>query len=43
VKVFKPSFVMKSHVDNDETGDVSSQAVEADSFVHEHEAAKGTS
>ncbi len=42
VKVFKPSFVMKSHVDDDETGDVSSRAVEEDSYVHEHETAKGT-
>ena len=41
VKVFKPSFVMKSHQDNIETGDASSQAVEEDSFVHEHEPAKG--
>lgn len=42
VKVFKPSFVMKSHVDNIATGDASSQAVDADSYVHEHETAKGT-
>ena len=42
VKVFKPSFVMKSHVDDDETGDLSSQAVDDNSYVHEHEPAKGT-
>jgi predicted RND superfamily exporter protein len=42
VKVFKPSFVMKSHVDDDETGDISSQAVDENSYVHEHEPAKGT-
>lgn len=30
VKVFKPSFVMKSHVDDDETGDLSSRAVTED-------------
>jgi uncharacterized protein len=28
VKVFKPSFVMKSHLDDEETGDLSSRAVE---------------
>jgi hypothetical protein len=33
---------MKSHVDDDETGDASSRAVEEDSYVHEHETAKGT-
>ena len=42
VKVFKPSFVMKSHLDDAETGDVSSKAVTEDSFVHESEPAKGT-
>src|SRR5690606_11568845 len=42
VKVFKPSFVMKSHEDDAETGDLSSRAVEEDSYVHEHEPAKGT-
>ncbi|MCP5198548.1 MAG: MMPL family transporter [Gammaproteobacteria bacterium] len=42
VKVFKPSFVMKSHLDDDETGDASSMAVDADSYVHEHETVKGT-
>ena len=42
VKVFKPSFVMQTHQDDDETGDAASQAVEEDSYVHEHETAKGT-
>ncbi|MEQ8233174.1 MAG: MMPL family transporter, partial [Gammaproteobacteria bacterium] len=42
VKVFKPNFVMKSHVDDAETGDVSSRAVEEDAYIHEHESARRT-
>ncbi len=42
VKVFKPSFVMKSHLDDASTGDLESKAVDDEAFVHEHETAKGT-
>jgi len=42
VKVFKPSFVMKSHQDDAETGDAASKAVEEDAYIHEHETAKGS-
>ncbi|MCZ6773417.1 MAG: MMPL family transporter [Proteobacteria bacterium] len=43
VKVFKPSFVMKTHLDETDTGDEGSRAVEDLSLAHhEHEPAKGT-
>jgi uncharacterized protein len=43
VKVFKPSFVMQTHVDETDTGDEGSRAVEdLDIAHHEHQPAKGT-
>jgi uncharacterized protein len=34
VKVFKPSFVMQTHVDEIETGDLESRMVDEESFAH---------
>lgn len=41
VKVFKPSFVMKSHVDDADTGDVRTKAAHEHSYIHTEEPAGG--